>query len=131
MLDDYFRHYGLITIFALIAVAIPVGMLLASKALSIVGIRPDKPDEIKNSIYECGFETLSKRWSGFNSRFYSIALIFVVFDVEVVFLFPWAAEFGYMSSKFGAFVLIEMAIFVAILVVGWIYAYRKGDLEWT
>lgn len=131
MLDDYFRHYGLITIFALIAVAIPVGMLLASTALSIVGIRPDKPDEIKNSIYECGFETLSKRWSGFNSRFYSIALIFVVFDVEVVFLFPWAAEFGYMSSKFGAFVLIEMAIFVAILVVGWIYAYRKGDLEWT
>ena len=131
MLDDYFRHYGLITIFALIAVAIPVGMLLASTALSIIGIRPDKPDEIKNSIYECGFETLSKRWSGFNSRFYSIALIFVVFDVEVVFLFPWAAEFGYMSSKFGAFVLIEMAIFVAILVVGWIYAYRKGDLEWT
>ena len=131
MLDDYFRHYGLITIFALIAVAIPVGMLLASTALSIVGIRPDKPDEIKNSIYECGFETLSKRWSGFNSRFYSIALIFVVFDVEVVFLFPWAAEFGYMSSKFGAFVLIEMAIFVAILLVGWMYAYRKGDLEWT
>ena len=131
MLDDYFRHYGLITIFALIAVAIPVGMLLASTALSIIGIRPDRPDEIKNSIYECGFETLSKRWSGFNSRFYSIALIFVVFDVEVVFLFPWAAEFGYMSSKFGAFVLIEMAIFVAILLVGWIYAYRKGDLEWT
>ena len=131
MLDDYFRHYGLITIFALIAVAIPVGMLLASTALSIIGIRPDKPDEIKSSIYECGFETLSKRWTGFNSRFYSIALIFVVFDVEVVFLFPWAAEFGYMSSKFGAFVLIEMAIFVAILVVGWIYAYRKGDLEWT
>ena len=131
MLDDYFRHYGLITIFALIAVAIPVGMLLASTALSIVGIRPDKPDEIKNSIYECGFETLSKRWSGFNSRFYSIALIFVVFDVEVVFLFPWASEFGYMSSKFGVFVLMEMFVFVAILVIGWLYAYRKGDLEWT
>ena len=131
MLDDYFRQYGLITIFALIAVAIPVGMLLVSTTLSIVGIRPDKPDEVKKSIYECGFETLSKRWSGFNSRFYAIALVFVVFDVEVVFLFPWASEFGYMSSKFGAFVLIEMAVFVAILVVGWLYAYRKGDLEWT
>ncbi|GIS68596.1 MAG: NADH-quinone oxidoreductase subunit A [Chloroflexota bacterium] len=131
MLDDYFRQYGLITIFALIAVAIPVGMLLVSTTLSIVGIRPDKPDEVKKSIYECGFETLSKRWSGFNSRFYAIALVFVVFDVEVVFLFPWASEFGYMSSKFGAFVLIEMAIFVAILLVGWLYAYRKGDLEWT
>ena len=55
----------------------------------------------------------------------------MVFDVEVVFLFPWASEFGYMSSKFGAFVLIEMVVFVAILVVGWLYAYRKGDLEWT
>ena len=131
MLDDYFRQYGLITIFALIAVAIPVGMLLVSTTLSIVGIRPDKPDEVKKSIYECGFETLSKRWSGFNSRFYAIALVFVVFVVEVVFLFPWASEFGYMSSKFGAFVLIEMAVFVAILVVGWLYAYRKGDLEWT
>ena len=131
MLDDYFRQYGLITIFALIAVAIPVGMLLVSTTLSIVGIRPDKPDEVKKSIYECGFETLSKRWSGFNSRFYAIPLVFVVFDVEVVFLFPWASEFGYMSSKFGAFVLIEMAIFVAILLVGWLYAYRKGDLEWT
>ena len=131
MLDDYFRQYGLITIFALIAVAIPVGMLLVSTTLSIVGIRPDKPDEVKKSIYECGFETLSKRWSGFNSRFYAIALVFVVFDVEVVFLFPWESEFGYMSSKFGAFVLIEMAIFVAILLVGWLYAYRKGDLEWT
>jgi len=131
MLDDYFRHYGLITIFALIAVAIPVGMLLVSTSLSIIGIRPNKPDVVKKSIYECGFETLSKRWSGFNSRFYAIALIFVVFDVEVVFLFPWASEFGYMSSKFGAFVLIEMVVFVAILVVGWLYAYRKGDLEWT
>ncbi|MBR61751.1 MAG: NADH-quinone oxidoreductase subunit A [Dehalococcoidia bacterium] len=131
MLDDYFRHYGLITIFALIAVAIPVGMLLVSTSLSIIGIRPNKPDVVKKSIYECGFETLSKRWSGFNSRFYAIALVFVVFDVEVVFLFPWASEFGYMSSKFGAFVLIEMVVFVAILVVGWLYAYRKGDLEWT
>ena len=131
MLDDNFRQYGLITIFALIAVAIPVGMLLVSTTLSIVGIRPDKPDEVKKSIYECGFETLSKRWSGFNIRFYAIALVFVVLDVEVVLRFPWASEFGYMSSKFGAFVLIEMAIFVAILLVGWLYAYRKGDLEWT
>ncbi len=131
MIDDYFRHYGLITIFAVIAVAIPVGMLLASSALSLIGIRPNKPDRIKNAIYECGFETLSTRWSGFNSRFYAIALIFVVFDVEVVFLFPWAAEFGYMSAKFGSFVLIEMLVFVAILVVGWLYALRKGDLEWT
>ena len=85
----------------------------------------------KLEIYECGELPEGSAWVQFNIRFYIIALIFIIFDVEVVFLFPWAAEFGYMSSKFGAFVLIEMAIFVAILVVGWIYAYRKGDLEWT
>ena len=131
MLDDYFRSYGLIAIFAAVAVAIPSGMLMASWALSLLKIRPQLPNALKNSIYECGFETLSGRWSQFNFRFYTFALIFVVFDVEVVFLFPWAASFGLMSAQFGAFVLLEMVVFVAILVVGWLYAWRKGSLEWS
>ena len=131
MLDDYFRHYGIIAIFAALAVAVPAGMLLMSWGLSLLNIRPRVPSAIKQSIYECGFETLTGRWSQFNFRFYGFALIFVIFDVEVVFLFPWAASFGYLSTQFGAFVLIEMAVFVAILVVGWLYAFRKGDLEWT
>lgn len=131
ILDDYFRQYGLIAIFTALAVAIPAGMLVASWSLSIVGIRPKRPDPIKMSIYECGFETLSGTWHRFNFRFYSFALIFVVFDVEVVFLFPWAASFGFLSHKFGAFVLAEMGLFVAILVVGWLYAWRKGALEWS
>ena len=131
MLDDYFRQYGLISIFAAMAVAVPTGMLVMSWTLSLFKIRPYKPSAIKKAIYECGFETLGGRWSGFNIRFYTFALIFVIFDVEVVFLFPWASSFGILSAKFGSFVLIEMAVFVAILVVGWLYAYRKGDLEWT
>ena len=131
MLDDYFRQYGLISIFAAMAVAVPTGMLVMSWTLSLFKIRPYKPSAIKKAIYECGFETLGGRWSGFNIRFYTFALIFVIFDVEVVFLFPWASSFGILSAKFGFFVLIEMAVFVAILVVGWLYAYRKGDLEWT
>jgi len=130
-LDDYFRFYGLITIFIAVAVAIPSGMLIASWALSLVNIRPHFPSAIKQSIYECGFETLSGRWSGFNFRYYSFALLFVVFDVEVVFLFPWAASFGRLSPEFGAFVFLEMLVFVAILVVGWLYAWRKGALEWV
>ncbi|MBM3933755.1 MAG: NADH-quinone oxidoreductase subunit A [SAR202 cluster bacterium] len=105
-------------------------MLLASWAASIVKIRPKKPDAVKMSIYECGFETLSGVWSRFNFRFYTLALIFVIFDIEVVFLFPWAASFGVMSREFGAFVLIEMAIFIGILMVGWLHAWRKGALEW-
>lgn len=130
MLDDYFRQYGLIAAFAAVAVAVPTGMLMMSWMLSLVNIRPQVPSAIKNSIYECGFETLSDRWSQFNFRYYGIALIFVVFDVEVVFLFPWAASFGVLSAEFGAFVLLEMVVFIGILVVGWLYAWRKGSLDW-
>ena len=129
-LDDYFRQYGLIAMFGALAVVVPTGMLMMSWMLSMVGIRPYRPSAIKQSIYECGFETLSGKWSQFNFRYYAIALIFVVFDVEVVFLFPWAASFGVLSAKFGLFALVEMGVFVGILVVGWLYAWRKGALEW-
>ena len=130
MLDDYFRQYGLIAIFIGIAVAVPTGMLATSWLLSWVKIRPRKPSPIKQSIYECGFETLSGTWNRFNFRYYTFALIFVIFDVEVIFLFPWAVSFGLMS-KAGLFALAEMAVFVAILLVGWLYAWRKGALEWS
>ena len=131
MVDDYFRQYGLLAIFMAVALAIPAGMLLGSWLLSFFRIRPSKPDAIKLSIYECGFETMSGTWNRFNFRFYSIALIFVIFDVEVVFLFPWAASFGVLSREFGIFVLLEMAVFIGILLVGWLYAWRKGALEWA
>ena len=99
--------------------------------LSFVGIRPKQPSALKSAIYECGFETLSGKWSQFNFRYYTFALIFVIFDVEVVFLFPWAASFGVLSRQFGLFVLIEMLVFVGILIVGWVYALRKGALKWA
>ena len=130
-LDVYFRQYGLIAVFAAVAVAVPTGMLLLSWALSVLKVRPNNPSEVKASIYECGFETISERWNNFNFRYYSIALLFVIFDVEVVFLFPWAASYGVMSAEFGAFVLLEMVVFVGILVLGWAYAWRKGSLEWS
>ena len=129
-LDDYFRQYGLIAMFGALAVVVPTGMLMMSWMLSVVGVRPYRPSAIKQSIYECGFETLSGKWSQFNFRYYAIALLFVVFDVEVVFLFPWAASFGVLSAEFGVFALVEMGAFVGILVVGWLYAWRKGALEW-
>ena len=131
MLDDYYRQYGLIAIFIALAVAVPTGMLVMSWAVSLFGIRPRKPNPIKRSLYECGFETISGTWNQFNFRFYAFALIFVVFDVEVVFLFPWAASFGLLSRQFGTFALVEMAVFIAILLVGWLYAWRKGALEWS
>ena len=130
-MDEYFRQYGVIAIFASLAVAIPVGMFLISWLLSLVKVRPNNPSEVKSSIYECGFETITERWSQFNFRYYSIALLFVIFDVEVVFLFPWAASFGTMSAQFGLFVLAEMSVFIGILVLGWVYAWKKGSLEWS
>ena len=129
--DDYFRRYGLIAIFMGLAVVVPTGMLLASWFFSIIGLRPNKPNEVKKSIYECGFETLSGTWNQFNFRYYSFALIFVIFDVEVVFLFPWAANFGVLSREFGVFVFLEMFVFIGILVLGWLYAWRKKALEWS
>jgi len=131
MLDEYFRQYGVIAIFAALAVAVPTGMLIISWFLSIVKVRPNNPSPVKNSIYECGFETITDRWNNFNFRYYSIALLFVIFDVEVVFLFPWAASFGKLSTQFGLYVLAEMAVFVGILLLGWLYAWKKGSLEWS
>jgi NADH-quinone oxidoreductase subunit A len=126
MLEDYFRQYGLIAIFAAIAVLVPVGMLTLSYLAGRVGLRPNNPTPVKLEAYECGVETIGGRWNQFNFRYYMFAILFVIFDVEVVFLYPWATKF----LKLELFALIEMAVFVAILLVGWAYAWRKQDLEW-
>lgn len=130
MLDDYFRQYGLIVILTVMAIAVPSSMLLMSWMLSRIGIRPQKPSPVKQSVYECGMETLSPRWTQFNFRYYNYALLFVVFDVETVFLYPWAIQFGVLSKEFGIVVLIEMFVFLAILIVAWMYAWRNHALEW-
>jgi len=126
MLEDYFRQYGLIAIFAGIAVLVPAGMMLMSNLAGKVGLRPSNPTPVKLEAYECGVEAIGGRWNQFNFRYYLFAILFVIFDVEVVFLYPWATRF----LKLELFALIEMAVFVAILLVGWAYAWRKGDLEW-
>jgi NADH:ubiquinone oxidoreductase subunit 3 (subunit A) len=127
MLDDYFRQYGLIAIFAVVAFIVPSSMLLVSFLASRVRIRPKKPDPIKEDIYECGMQAIGgSRWGQFNFRYYMYALLFVIFDVQVIFIFPWAVRF----KKLGLFALIEMMVFVLILLLGWVYAWRKQDLEW-
>ena len=90
-------------------------------------LAPQNPHLVKNSTYECGEETVGSTWVRFNSRFYVIALIFLVFDVEVLFLYPWAINL----RDLGLFAWIDMAIFIAILGVGLAYVWAKGDLEWV
>lgn len=131
MLDDYFRQYGLISIFMALAVAVPTGMLMMSWMMSMFNIRPHVPSAVKQAIYECGFETFTGKWSQFNFRYYALALDFVIFDVELIFLFPWAANYGVMSVQFGLSVLLSMIVFLGVLVLGWVYAWRKGSLEWA
>ena len=126
MLEDYFRQYGLIAIFAVVAVAVPISMLTLSWLASRAGIRPKNPTPVKLEPYECGVQTIGGVWNRFNFQYYLYAILFVIFDVEVVFLYPWATKFIQLEL----FALIEMGVFVAILLVGWAYAWRKRDLEW-
>lgn len=126
MFDQYFSQYGLIAVFACVALLIPLGMYVASWFAGFFGVRPSNPSTIKLSIYECGFESVPGSWNQFNFRYYAIALIFLIFDVEVIFMIPWAANYGVMSKEFGFFVLAEMIVFVGILMIGWIYAVKKG-----
>ena len=126
MQDDYFRQYGLVAIFVVVAFIVPVSMLLMSWMSSRLGIRPTNPTQVKLETYECGMEAIGGRWGQFNFRYYMYAVLFVIFDVEVVFLYPWASKFLQLKL----FALVEMAAFVAILLVGWAYAWRKRDLEW-
>jgi NADH-quinone oxidoreductase subunit A len=94
-----------------------------------------KPNPEKLTSYECGEEPTGSSWIQFNSRFYVIALVFLLFDVEMVFIFPWATVFGQeillaADSRWGWLSLIEMFIFIGILLIGLIYVWKKGDLNW-
>jgi NADH-quinone oxidoreductase subunit A len=113
--------------FAAVAIflVIGVGFVLFTFLLSKL-IRPSAPNPVKLSTYECGESPVGSGWIQFNVRFYIFCLIFVIFDVEVVFLFPWAMVF----QSLGMFAFVEMLVFIAILMFGLFYAWRKGLLRW-
>ncbi len=121
------HEYGHIGILVIIALIFPLGAVVTSWAFQFVGIRPVVPsDPIKDDTYECGVRTEGESLPQFNFRFYYIALLFVLFDVEVVFLFPWGVAF----DSLGTAGYLEGLGFIGILVVGIIYAWRKRALEW-
>lgn len=116
-------NYLPILYFALMAAILPVA---AIGAMSFV--RPSKPNATKLSPYECGIAAPTEAFDHrFSVRYYLIAVLFVVFDVETIFLFPWAVMF----HRLKLFGLVEMAVFLAILVVGYVYAWRRGALTWA
>ena len=124
-------QFGIMLLFILAAFAFIGGILLFGKLL-----RPDRPSEEKLTTYESGEEPVGNANIQFNPRFYVIALMFVLFDVELVFLFPWATVFGQATliaetdGLWGWFTLAEAFIFVAVLALGLAYAWAKGYLDW-
>jgi NADH-quinone oxidoreductase subunit A len=114
--------------FGVVLVFLIVGVLIGIVALTLSWLlRPHNPTEQKLQIYECGETPVGSPWLQFNNRFYTVALVFLIFDVEVVFLFPWAVVF----KDLGPFAFFEMLVFVGILLLGLAWAWAKGDLEWV
>lgn len=132
MTENYLSDFGTILLF-LIGGAIFVILGLFTAKL----IRPSRPNAEKLATYESGEEPIGNSWIQFNPRFYVIALIFIIFDVELAFIFPWAVVFGRRElieatdGVWGWFSLIEMFIFIGVLVLGLAYAWAKGHLDWV
>ncbi|MAS51437.1 MAG: NADH-quinone oxidoreductase subunit A [Dehalococcoidia bacterium] len=106
-------------------------MIVLSKLAQFIKVRPSNPSKLKESMYECGMKPETERWQGFNIKYYFYALLFVIFDVETIFLFPWAAKYGIWSKEFGLMFFLSMFVFLAVVTLGYVYAWKKGDLEWN
>ena len=117
-----------LTSFAPVGIFMLLGLVFVIATVWIARfIRPQRPSDEKLRNYECGETSIGSAWIRFNPRFYIFALIFVIFDVEAVFLFPWAVAY----KSLGLFALIEMLIFVGILLLGLLWAWKKGMLKWV
>ena len=121
LLLEYLSRYFPILLFVFIALAFGVGTLLISYF-----VQPKYPEPEKLSAYECGSEPFSDARMPFPVRYYIFAMLFVIFDIEVIFLYPWAVVF----NKLGIIGLVEMMVFIALFLVAYVYAWRKGALEW-
>jgi len=126
VLDQYFGDYITVAVF------LAAGALLVGVGLLVAGlIRPNKPSKVKSEIYECGIEPIGEGWSQTHIRYYIFALLFLIFDVEAVFIFPWALKVEtFANADLGGYILIEMFVFIGILLLGLVYAIRKGVLRW-
>nr|WP_290667929.1 NADH-quinone oxidoreductase subunit A [Ardenticatena sp.] len=115
------REYAVLGAFLLVGIVLPAAVVIGGWLLG-----PKRANPVKNSTYECGLETVGETWIQFKVQYYVYALIFVIFDIEVVYLYPWAVAY----NRLGLFALVEALIFAGILVAGLFYAWRKGALAW-
>ena len=120
-MDDLLREYLPILIFLGLAIALGVVLVVAALVLAV-----RSPDPEKISAYECGFNAFDDARMKFDVRFYLVSILFIIFDLEVAFLFPWAVAF----KDIGAFGFISMLVFLVVLTIGFAYEWKKGALEW-
>ena len=125
-MDDYLRQYGFVLILGIVAVLVPTSVLMLSYLGTKIRARPHRPNPIKYDTYECGMDTSgAPRWERFNVRYYRFALLFLLFDVEVVFLLPWTTQAGALGwGAFGA-----VLVFIGLMLAGWAYEWRRGGME--
>ena len=121
MLTDFLKEYLSIIIFLFIALGLSVGFIVLNFLFS-----PKNPDPEKLSAYECGFEAFGDSRMEFDVRFYLVAILFIIFDLEIAFLFPWAVSLG----NLGPLGFWSMMVFLLILTIGFIYEWKKGALNW-
>jgi NADH-quinone oxidoreductase subunit A len=121
MIYNFLSDYFSIVLFLFIAILLSFGFVLANFLAA-----PSNPDPEKLSAYECGFEAFDDSRMEFDVRFYLVAILFIIFDLEIAFLFPWAVSLG----NIGALGFWSMIIFLSVLTVGFIYEWKKGALEW-
>ena len=121
MLADFLKDYLSIIIFLFVALGLSIGFVILNFLFS-----PKNPDPEKLSAYECGFEAFSDSRMEFDVRFYLVAILFIIFDLEIAFLFPWAISLG----NLGSLGFWSMMIFLFVLTIGFIYEWKKGALDW-
>ena len=121
MLTDFLKDYLSIIIFTFVALSLSIGFIVLNFFFS-----PKNPDPEKLSAYECGFEAFGDSRMEFDIRFYLVAILFIIFDLEIAFLFPWAISLG----NIGILGFTSMMIFLFILTIGFIYEWKKGALDW-
>jgi NADH:ubiquinone oxidoreductase subunit 3 (subunit A) len=123
VIPEQFGRVGILMLFALSFPALP---LIVSQIFYRLQLRPEHPDPIKLATYECGVEAEGSAWGQFNARYYLFAIGFVIFDVEVVFLYPWAVR----HAELGMDSIVKAGLFIGVLAFGLVYAWRRGALEW-
>jgi len=121
MLTDFLKDYLSIIIFLFVAFGLSAGFIILNFLFS-----PRNPDPEKLSAYECGFEAFGDSRMEFDVRFYLVAILFIIFDLEIAFLFPWAISLGHL----GALGFWSMMIFLFVLTIGFVYEWKKGALDW-